>query len=162
VLLPGAGSSEAAGVAERMRAAMHSVSVPYGRARISVGWTAAPAGADASMVRRNSEEVLYRAKSMGRDRVEGETFEVRTLPERFGAHEAELISTVLSSQHINAVFQPIVDLDSGSIIGYEALARPAGHEPTASVEALFMAARRLGRIRDLDWLCRRAAVRAAR
>ena len=162
VLLPGAGASEAAGVAERMRAAMHSVSVPYGRARISVGWTAAAAGADASMVRRNSEEVLYRAKSMGRDRVEGETFEVRTLPERFGAHEAELVSTVLSSQHINAVFQPIVDLDSGSIIGYEALARPAGHEPTASVEALFMAARRLGRIRDLDWLCRRAAVRAAR
>jgi diguanylate cyclase (GGDEF)-like protein len=162
VLLPGVGSSEAAAVAERMRAAMHSISVPYGRARISVGWIAAPAGADPSLVRRAADEVLYRAKSMGRDRVEGETFAVTIAPPRFGAHEAELISSVLTSQHINAVFQPIVDLDSGAIIGYEALARPTGHEPTASVEALFMAARRLGRIRDLDWLCRRAAVRSAR
>jgi diguanylate cyclase (GGDEF)-like protein/PAS domain S-box-containing protein len=162
VLLPAAGPTEAAGVGERMRAAMHRISVPYGRARISVGWVAAPAGADPSMVRRASDEVLHRAKSMGRDRVEGETFEVSIVPQRFGAHEAELISSVLSSEHINAVFQPIVDLDSGAIIGYEALARPAGHEPTSSVEALFMAARRLGRIRDLDWLCRRAAVRSAR
>jgi EAL domain-containing protein (putative c-di-GMP-specific phosphodiesterase class I) len=162
VLLPGASSAEAAAVAERMRAAMHSLSVPYGRARVSVGWTAAPPGADPSLVRRSADEVLYRAKSLGRDRVEGETFEVTVVNQRFGTHEAELISSVLSSQHINAVFQPIVDLDSGAIIGYEALARPAGHEPTASVEALFMAARRLGRIRDLDWLCRRAAVRSAR
>ena len=162
VLLPGAGAPSASGVAERMRVAMHSLTVPQGRARISVGWTAAPAGADVALVRRASDEVLYRAKSMGRDRVEGESFDMGRLPERFGAQEADLIATVLSSRHINAVFQPIVDLNTSEVVGYKALARPAGYGPTASVDGLFTAARRLGRIRDLDWLCRRAAVRSAR
>jgi EAL domain-containing protein (putative c-di-GMP-specific phosphodiesterase class I) len=63
---------------------------------------------------------------------------------------------------MGAVYQPIVHLEEGRIIGYEALARPTGFGPTSSVEAIFAAARRLGRMRDLDWLCRRTAVDGAR
>jgi diguanylate cyclase (GGDEF)-like protein/PAS domain S-box-containing protein len=162
VLLPGAHGREAAAVAERMRAAMHAISVPYGRARISIGWTAAPAGADARAVWRATDELLYEAKSSGRDCVAGEDYQDRARPASAGSNDADLVSRVLSDEQVNAVFQPIVNLETGAVLGYEALARPAGHAATASVEALFAAARRLGRIRDLDWLCRRAAVRAAR
>ena len=136
--------------------------MPYGRARISIGWTAAPTGADARTVWRASDETLYAAKSAGRDCVAGEDFEDRARPPHAGSTEAEVLSSVIADQQISAVFQPIIRLDTGEVIGYEALARPAGTAATASVEALFNAARRLGRIRDLDWLCRRAAVRAAR
>jgi diguanylate cyclase (GGDEF)-like protein/PAS domain S-box-containing protein len=162
VLLAGAKGKEAAAVAERMRSSMHALSVPYGRVRISIGWTAAPAGADARAVWRATDEVLYSAKASGRDCVAGEDFQDRVRPAQSGWNDADVLSEVIANQQIRAVFQPIINLASGEVLGYEALARPAGSEATASVEALFSAARRLGRIRDLDWLCRRAAVRAAR
>ena len=45
--------------------------------------------------------------------------------------------------------------------GYEALARPEGYGASDSVETLFEVAHRSGHIRDLDWLCRRAALSQA-
>jgi diguanylate cyclase (GGDEF)-like protein/PAS domain S-box-containing protein len=162
VLLPGTQGPEATGVAERMRTAMHAISVPYGQARISIGWTTASSGADARAVWRASDLMLYQAKSNGRDAVAGDDFADSAVAQTPRSREADLVSSVLADEQINAVFQAIVNLESGDIIGYEALARPAGHAATASVEALFAAARRLGRIRDLDWMCRRAAVRAVR
>ncbi len=165
VVLSGAAGDEAATVAERMRTAMHSVTVLQGRARISVGWAAAPAGADPSATWRAADEVLYRAKRSGRDRVEGT--EARDADGAWGAHpgasrDAALLTEVFERGTVDVVYQPIVDLRDGAVVGYEALARPAGTGPDASVSGLFDAARRLGRIRDLDWLCRRAALREAR
>ena len=60
------------------------------------------------------------------------------------------------------MFQPIVSLDDGAVMGYEALARPEGFASMDSVEPVFEAARTGGQIRDLDWLCRRKAVEEAR
>ncbi|HEY2702061.1 MAG TPA: EAL domain-containing protein [Candidatus Dormibacteraeota bacterium] len=165
VVLTGAAGEEAATVAERMRTAMHSVTVLQGRARISVGWAAAPAGADPSATWRAADEVLYRAKRSGRDRVEGT--EARDAEGAWGAHpgasrDAAMLTEVFERGTVDVVYQPIVDLRDGTVAGYEALARPAGTGPDASVSGLFDAARRLGRIRDLDWLCRRAALREAR
>ncbi|KQR96291.1 hypothetical protein ASG12_19085 [Williamsia sp. Leaf354] len=55
------------------------------------------------------------------------------------------------------VFQPIVDLPTSTIVGYEALSRwPA--EPDVSPLEVFDHARSSGRIAELDWACRRAAV----
>jgi EAL domain-containing protein (putative c-di-GMP-specific phosphodiesterase class I) len=59
------------------------------------------------------------------------------------------------------VYQPIVDLNDGHVVGYEALARPEGFGASDSVETLFEVAHRSGHIRDLDWLCRRAALSQA-
>jgi len=47
------------------------------------------------------------------------------------------------------------------IHGYEALARMADGPVDTSVERLFTTAQRLGMYRDLDWVCRRAAVQDA-
>lgn len=58
------------------------------------------------------------------------------------------------------MFQPIVDLTSGAVVAYEALARgPVG--PWEAPGALFAAARSLGRVTELDELCRAVAVRSA-
>jgi EAL domain-containing protein (putative c-di-GMP-specific phosphodiesterase class I) len=84
---------------------MHALVLPSGPVRITVGWSAAPAGADPVSVWQKA---------------------------------------------------------GGSVMGYEALARPEGFAALDSVEAVFEAARTNGQIRDLDWVCRRRAVEDAK
>ena len=61
---------------------------------------------------------------------------------------------------IRSVFQPIVDLDSGRVVAYEALARgPEGE--LERPDLLFAAARQADRLPELDQLCRAAAFRGA-
>ena len=49
---------------------------------------------------------------------------------------------------IEPVFQPIVDLRDGSVVGYEALARGRNGNGPASPGELFAAARELGRVSE--------------
>jgi diguanylate cyclase (GGDEF)-like protein/PAS domain S-box-containing protein len=70
------------------------------------------------------------------------------------------IDDVLRSGGVHSVYQPIVELDTGRVVAYEALARgPQG--PLHSPDALFDAARAAGRLAELDTLCRSAALRGA-
>ncbi|KQS73713.1 diguanylate cyclase domain-containing protein [Modestobacter sp. Leaf380] len=70
------------------------------------------------------------------------------------------IDDVLAEGSVTSVFQPIVDLDSGRVVAYEALARgPQG--PLHRPDDLFAAARAAGRLAELDALCRSAAFQAA-
>jgi EAL domain-containing protein (putative c-di-GMP-specific phosphodiesterase class I) len=67
---------------------------------------------------------------------------------------------VLSAGAVHSVFQPIVELDGGAVVAYEALARgPQG--PLATPDALFAAAREAGLLSELDTACRTAAFRGA-
>jgi diguanylate cyclase (GGDEF)-like protein len=155
--------------AERMRVAMHGVSVGHGQARISAGCAEGHAGDDALAVWKAADIALYRAKRHGRDRVEGALPGVTEITVEGLEHSAAVdpatwthtLDAVLTERAIGAVYQPIVRLDDGAVAGYEALARPSGCSAAASVEGLFAAAHRLGMIRDLDWLARRAAVASA-
>lgn len=68
------------------------------------------------------------------------------------------IAQVLLDREVRSVFQPIVDLGSGQVVGLEALARgPVG--PLESPTALFGAARQAGMLAELDSACRQAAFR---
>ena len=60
------------------------------------------------------------------------------------------------------VFQPLIDLDSGNVVGYEALTRGPRERGLLAPDDLFAAARREGRLTELDWACRWSAVEAAR
>ena len=61
-------------------------------------------------------------------------------------HGAEL-DRILRLHAIRSVFQPIVDLDTGRTVAYEALARGPAGSPLAAPQPLFAAARRHGRLR---------------
>lgn len=77
-----------------------------------------------------------------------------------GTPASELLAEVLRSGAIRSVFQPIIALDSGRVVAYEALARgPQG--PLATPDALFAAARDAGRLAELDGACRSAAFHGA-
>jgi len=70
------------------------------------------------------------------------------------------IDEVIAAESVRSVFQPIVDLASGVVVAYEALARgPEG--PLHRPDDLFAAAREAGVLADLDRACRAAAFRGA-
>ena len=70
------------------------------------------------------------------------------------------LDEILAARSVRSVFQPIIDLDGGHVVAYEALARgPQG--PLERPDALFDAARQAGRLAELDEACRAAAFHGA-
>jgi diguanylate cyclase (GGDEF)-like protein/PAS domain S-box-containing protein len=159
-LLPDTDLDEAVRVGERLRSVMHGIALPHGEARISIGCAAGPAGADAQTVFSAADEALYRAKRKGRDRLEAEL--VVTERGSQAVRWETLVPSLLREEGMVSVFQPIVSLRDGSVIGYEALGRPSNGPPDVGVEGLFAAADRIGEGRNLDWVCRRAALLGCR
>jgi EAL domain-containing protein (putative c-di-GMP-specific phosphodiesterase class I) len=73
---------------------------------------------------------------------------------------APTLADVLADHAISSAFQPVVEIDSGSVVAYEALARgPKG--PLGSPAALFAAARKDDLLVELDAACREAAFTGA-
>ena len=82
--------------------------------------------------------------------------------EPLAAVEAAELDRLLAEGGLRSVFQPIVELNSGATVGYEALARGPQDSPLASPDRLFAAARRAGRLVELDRACQLAAATGAR
>ena len=66
----------------------------------------------------------------------------------------------LAPDALRPAFQPIVDLATSEVVAFEALARWPDL-PGATPDAVFATARRNGRVDDLDWACRIAALEEA-
>jgi EAL domain-containing protein (putative c-di-GMP-specific phosphodiesterase class I) len=77
------------------------------------------------------------------------------------AIRASPVRALLDAGALRAVFQPIVELQTGSTIGFEALTRgPLGSELEMPAK-LFATAAREGALADLDRACRRTALATA-
>jgi EAL domain-containing protein (putative c-di-GMP-specific phosphodiesterase class I) len=75
--------------------------------------------------------------------------------------QAREFEEILRRRVLQTDFQPIVRLDSGESVGYEALVRgPAGTQ-FASADALLALAYQTGRVVEFDWVARASASRAA-
>jgi EAL domain-containing protein (putative c-di-GMP-specific phosphodiesterase class I) len=68
---------------------------------------------------------------------------------------------LVDRRQISAIFQPVVDLASSRVVGFEALARGPHDSPFAMPTAMFAYGYQTGRAFELDWICRAAAFRAA-
>ncbi len=85
------------------------------------------------------------------------------------SHVAELLLTrprlpiddVIDDCAIRTLYQPIVHLESGGVVGFEALSRGPEGSQLESPVAMLNAARDVGRLGELDWLCRVQAMRNA-
>ena len=73
----------------------------------------------------------------------------------------EHVRDILAAGALRAVFQPIVDLSTGAVVGHEALARGPVGSSLERPDALFTAARAEGLLGELDAAARREALRAA-
>jgi EAL domain-containing protein (putative c-di-GMP-specific phosphodiesterase class I) len=78
---------------------------------------------------------------------------------------AYALDEVIRERNVVSLYQPIFDISSPHlpredypIVAYEALARGPAGSPLESVDMLFGTARATGRLAELDWVCRVAAV----
>ena len=90
---------------------------------------------------------------------ESPTGEVAT-PLDTGDNTTEL-GRILKKGRLRSVFQPIVELDTGLTVAYEALARGPESSPLKWPDQLFAAARHCGRLTELDLACQNTAMKAA-
>jgi diguanylate cyclase (GGDEF)-like protein len=160
VLLPGFEAGTAVAVAEELRRSVHAAPVTEWLPRVSIGLGSIAAGADPRSAWDAAQEALTLAKGYGRDRVESGV--AQAAPGERRHTWDEMVPQLFEEGRIEIVYQPVVRLSDGQRVGYEALARPQGFPPETDVEGLFAAARAAGLHRDLDWACRRAAMRQAR
>ncbi len=120
-----AGDAEAAELADRILAALSQPFEVDGydiRISGSIGLAFGRGIADSADLLRNADLALYRAKTRGRSRVE--TFDPAL--RRANLHRLDLeeeLRRALEQDSFEMHYQPIVALDTGSVAGFEALAR---------------------------------------
>jgi len=111
-------------VAERIRSAVRTASAaPGSRASVSIGVAVSGSVADhAEGLLRDADIAMYQAKSSGRDRVE--VFAERIRREAHARDElGRELRSALDSDDIGVHYQPMIDLRTGRLMGFEALAR---------------------------------------
>lgn len=123
LILPDTPSDAAHEVAERARAAIARVPVDQLELSCSAGIASFPADADdASTLWHLADAALYSAKSAGKRRTR--RFDPGRMERTLGERQVEEVRGVLSDpEGIRPVFQPVVALSTGFLVGYEALAR---------------------------------------
>lgn len=75
--------------------------------------------------------------------------------------EKESLDYIINNKQIKIVFQPIISLKSGNILGYEALSRITCESEFENTQKLFDAAREYNRLWDLEMLSRTKALETA-
>jgi diguanylate cyclase (GGDEF)-like protein len=72
------------------------------------------------------------------------------------------IAKVVNEHLVRPVYQPIVDLESGRVIGFEGLSRPSPESGFSDPGTMFTAAETVGRTVELDLACLHAVLAGAR
>ncbi|MCG7345696.1 EAL domain-containing protein [Sporosarcina sp. ACRSL] len=76
-------------------------------------------------------------------------------------HLKELLFRTIQNEDIQTVFQPIISLKDGELLGYEALSRGPSNTPLQNPEKLFYYAMEHDLLWDLEYLCRTKALESA-
>jgi len=143
---------------ETHRVVDHLRSLVPGGETASAGIAQWDGAEDIETLMKRVDAALYQAKLAGRNRTKLADRHWDSQAAMLSSHWQSVVERALENRSVIAVYQPIVRLDNQRVIGYEALARPNPLQPNISVERMFATAQRIGRARDLDWLCRRAAL----
>ncbi len=107
-----------------------------------------------------ADTALYQAKHGGRTEVI--VFDPTVDAVEISPDAGHAIAEVIARGQLRPVYQPIVDLASGRVIGMEGLIRPIPPAPFGDPGALFAAAAASGYTVPLDLACFEAIVRGAR
>ncbi|HYA68097.1 MAG TPA: EAL domain-containing protein [Acidimicrobiales bacterium] len=79
-----------------------------------------------------------------------------------GSEVAGALRAVLDRRLVRTLFQPLVHLVDGEVVGFEALSRGPEGSIVEDPVTLLDAAEDVGRLEELDWMCAATASRAAR
>ncbi|MET0683691.1 MAG: diguanylate cyclase [Solirubrobacteraceae bacterium] len=159
LILPGVDGDGAAEAAERARAAIAAVQVSGAALTGSAGVAAFPDDAhEAARLLELADGALYLAKRSGRD--QARRYDQRLAGQLSGdGQRAEIEALLAREDAIVPVYQPVLELATGRVAGYEALARmPDG--PFRPPDQWFNQAHRVGLGPALEAAALRAALEA--
>lgn len=106
-----------------------------------------------------ADTALYAAKRAGRTDVE--VFDPADQPGAVAPEAARAVADVIARELLTPVYQPILAIPDGELLGYEGLIRPVPPAPFANPLELFAAAESSGRVAALDLACVEVIVRGA-
>ncbi len=116
---------------------------------------------DESLLRQKADAALYEGKLRGRNVAVLYTDEGSVAPV-FPVAKLSAVRRLLDERRIEAVFQPIWNLQTGAIFGYEGLSRPNADYGLRGPEEAFDVAQQFGYAPELDRLCTATVLAAAR
>lgn len=122
-------------------------------ARVSVGTARAEQGLSAAGLEQRALKALRAAKRRG----DGSVVDAERLgptPAPAGEHEASALLKLIAGGELRVHYQPIVELATGEITAFEALARPQIDHGLAGPAEAFAVADQLGMVPELDAVCR--------
>jgi diguanylate cyclase (GGDEF)-like protein len=157
LILPGVDGTQAAQAAERARASIAEVGVGGAPLSCSAGVATYPDDArDAGRLLELADGALYWAKRSGRD--QSRRYDRRLAGQLSGdGQRAEIQALLARADSIVPVYQPVLELATGRVAGYEALARmPNG--PFRPPDQWFSQAHRAGLGPALEAAALRAAL----
>ncbi|MFQ5993556.1 MAG: putative bifunctional diguanylate cyclase/phosphodiesterase [Acidiferrobacterales bacterium] len=158
-LLPDADDEKGAVIAERLRRQVAERPADVDGRRVpvtlSIGLAHFPyAGDRLDKILTSADAALYGAKRRGRNRVVSSSREARGVFSIAGQLES-----ALQSGNLQPSYQPIVELQTGSVVGEEALARIIGQDGRMlEASAFIQAATQLRMVKRIDSEIMRAAV----
>ena len=125
MVMPECEVETAVGVTERLLYFAKRSSPSVRSCPFSAGVSSVPQfGRDREMLHRQADAALYWAKRHGRGSVEVFDPERDQLPDNIADFTRNAVQEVITGRLLKPVFQPIVDLRSGRVLGFEALIRP--------------------------------------
>ena len=125
VCCPGVDAERAKGIGERLAEALRRPLQVDGldlQLSVSTGVAVGDAGSTPDDLLRDADAAMYRAKALGRGRVEVFTEDLRGQAHR-RLQVAAGLRAALAQDHLVLHFQPIVELATGCVVEYEALLR---------------------------------------
>ncbi|MGE0600467.1 MAG: EAL domain-containing protein [Dehalococcoidia bacterium] len=130
-----------------------------GTPTVSIGLASADScDGDESVLRQQADSALYEAKLKGRN---ASVLFVANDGARpvFPAAKINALRKLLADGTISAAFQPIWNLEDGTLLAHEALARIPGEYEISGPQLAFDIAERIGKCAELDRACRTAILK---
>jgi len=155
VLLPHTDAAGAAQLGQRLLARTRAGEAGEPTIAFSAGAAAFPGSAqDRDQLMAAAGAALAWCKSHGRASVVVHDPAMHTVESDADRVEKEsAVAQVIRDRSLRAVFQPIVDMATGDVVGYEGLTRPGPGAPFTNPGTLFEAAEWAGRTVELDAAC---------